>query len=144
MPRIKKKSPDDRDYSYIDYKIKPDHSYIVFRQEYNGGTHYKIPLIKTNANGEKTYGYKEVKFKKGISLDDRSIIVIRKAFEDFYVKNKNTITLLCILEFDLRPNKERETENALNNYRLNLNNSDYDIKTDEYMIENDDDDLNFW
>ena len=85
-----------RDEDFIDYKLKPDKEYMVFKTEFKGIPYYKIQITRKDANGNVIKGYKPIRLRKGMELQDRSIIKIKKAFEDFYVKGYETIFTLYI------------------------------------------------
>lgn len=73
---------------------------VVFKNNYNGIDYYKIGLSKKDIEGNYVNGYKSVKFKKGVSLEDKTKIYIRKAWLDFYIKDKKTIDYIFISEFE--------------------------------------------
>lgn len=74
---------------------------IIFRSEKDGKVYYSIGLSKKNMNGEYDNGYMNVHFKNGVDIPNKSKIVIKKAWLDFYNKDKMTIPYVFISDFEL-------------------------------------------
>ena len=126
-----------RDEDFIDYKLKPDKEYMVFKTEFKGIPYYKIQITRKDANGNVIKGYKPIRLRKGMELQDRSIIKIKKAFEDFYVKGYETIFTLFIYEYELCKNTQLEQENALNEFQNNLATSQFEDFGSEIEVTDD-------
>ena len=73
---------------------------IVFKNEYNGKTFYSIGISKKKQDGSYENGYINVRFKKDVELDNQTKIKIKKAWIDFYCKDRKTFPYIFISEFD--------------------------------------------
>ena len=62
---------------------------------------YSIRLAKKNQDGSYTSGFIPCRFKKDIEIPNKQKIKIKKAWIDFYVKDKKTYPYIFINEFDL-------------------------------------------
>jgi len=80
--------------------IETDSQYTVFRNDYNGYSYYKIGVSKKSQTGEWINGYIRCQFKKGVTLENKTKIYIRKAWLSFYLNNKDTIPFIFISEFE--------------------------------------------
>lgn len=126
----------------LGYKIMAGKEYMVFRTENAGRVYYKIQISKKNFDGTKEVGYKNIKFKRGIELEDRTIIIPKAGFEDFYNKDKyTTIFTLVITDFDIVPNPVVDTANAINNYNNQISQEEVDnfFNEEPEVVINDDD-----
>lgn len=102
---------------YIDYKIKPGKEYNIERQDYNGKAFYKISISKKNKDGTKYYAKKNVFFKEGVELENNTRIKIKKAFEDFWNKDKFTpIFSVFITDFEIISRPEDVINNAYDDF----------------------------
>jgi hypothetical protein len=81
-------------------EIIESHLLKVFRKDYEGRTYYKVGISKKDQNGNYVNGYLDVRFKKDVELEDRTNIYIKKAWIDFYLKDKKTIPYIFISEFE--------------------------------------------
>lgn len=112
----------------LNYKIMPGKEYMVFRSEYNGKVFYKIQLQKKNYDDTKEIAYKTIRFKNDVDLPDRTIIIPKAGFEDFYNKDKyTTIFTLFITDFDIKENEEVNKSEAIANYNSEITISEEDI-----------------
>lgn len=75
--------------------IQTDRQYTVFKQENQYGALYSIGLSKKQQDGNYLNGYVRVQFKKGVELENKTRIYIRKGWLDFY-KSKNNETMLYV------------------------------------------------
>lgn len=73
---------------------------MVFKNEYNGKTFYSIGVSKKNQDGKYENGYINVRFKKDVELDNQTKIKIKKAWIDFYCKDRKTFPYIFVSEFD--------------------------------------------
>lgn len=98
-------------------EVIESHLLKVFRKDYEGRAYYKVGISKKDQNGNYINGYLDVRFKKDVELEDRTNIYIKKAWIDFYLKDKKTIPYVFINEFETvdqtidRIHKENETTN---------------------------------
>lgn len=73
---------------------------MVFKNEYNGKVFYSIGISKKNQDGKYENGYINVRFKKDVELDNQTKIKIKKAWIDFYCKDRKTFPYIFVSEFD--------------------------------------------
>ena len=70
----------------------------IFRHDYNGKAFYKMSKPK-NINGEWVHGDIDVYFRKGVEVSDRTKIIIRSGWLDYYKKDKDTVWYVFVNEF---------------------------------------------
>lgn len=78
---------------------------MIFASEFNDKRYYKVGLRKKDVNGEYIRGYKEVRFKKEVFIHNKTLIKIKKAWLDFYVKDKKTIDYIFISDYEIVENE---------------------------------------
>lgn len=81
--------------------ITNENAVMIFRREYNGNVYYSVGLSKKNQDNTYTNGYMPCQFKKGVLIEDKTKIYIRKAWLSFYLKDKETKPYIFINEFEL-------------------------------------------
>jgi len=87
---------------------------MVFKQEFQGKTLYSIGLSKKEQDGKYVNGYKMVRFKKGVELENRTKININKAFLDFYItKDNKTMDYIFITEFEKTNNEVVKNDSVI-------------------------------
>lgn len=74
---------------------------MVFRKDYNGKALYSVGLSKKDVDGNRIYGYIAAKFRKGIELDDKTRIIVKNGWLDFYKKGNITVPQIMITEFEV-------------------------------------------
>lgn len=79
---------------------------IVFRNDYNGNTFYSIGISKKKQDGKYENGYINVRFKKDVELENRTKIKIKKAWIDFYCKDRKTFPYIFVSEFEIVEEKK--------------------------------------
>ena len=85
------------------------YSKMVFRKDNEYGTFYQIGLSKKDRNNNYINGYMQVKFKKGVDVANKTKIIIKNAFIDFYLdKDNKTVPFLMVLEFETEDQKEED------------------------------------
>lgn len=67
----------------------------IYRHEHNGRVSYTLPIILNNVDGEKEVAYKQVQFRRGVEVADRTKINILSAWEKFY-KTKDDVVVFYI------------------------------------------------
>lgn len=72
----------------------------VYKRQYEEKTYYSIGISKKDKDGNYINGYLDVRFKKDVELEDRTNIYIKKAWIDFYLKDKKTMPYIFINEFE--------------------------------------------
>lgn len=104
----------------ISYKINTEDFYIVHKSYIDGKPAYVIPLKKRYYD-KWVWGYKPIRFKRGIEIEDKSIIKIIRGFEDIDIKlntkgNKHTLSIIVITEFELYQSPEVLEKKAIREY----------------------------
>ena len=85
---------------YISHKLNAGYTYMVFRNDRNGKTFYKIPIKQKDFDGQEKTHYIPVSFRSGIDIPDKTKIKIKQAVENVYAKGYDTIFTYKILEFE--------------------------------------------
>lgn len=80
--------------------INNEYPVTIFKNVNDYGTFYKVGLSKKDVNGNYINGYKDIRFKKGVELADKTRIYIKKAWLDFYIKDKKTIDYIFCSDFE--------------------------------------------
>lgn len=80
--------------------ISNEYPVTIFKNVNDYGTFYKVGLSKKGVDGNYINGYKDIRFKKGVELADKTRIYIKKAWLDFYIKDKKTIDYIFCSEFE--------------------------------------------
>jgi hypothetical protein len=100
--------------------ISNEYAVTIFKNVNDYGTFYKVGLSKKDVNGNYINGYKDIRFKKGVELEDKTKIYIKKAWLDFYIKDKKTIDYIFCSEFE----KVEETIEAAKKPLANMSDSE--------------------
>lgn len=119
----------------ITHKIEAGKKYRVFKNTVNDRDYYKIGISQKNYDGTKTQFYEGVTFKKGVELRNGSDIIIKSGFENCRINpadKYNPIFYLVITDFELCQNQEQIQEQALQDYRNGMD------ETEEEMVGTDD------
>lgn len=87
---------------------------MVFRRDTEYGTFYSIGISKKNIDGNYENSYIDVRFKKGIEIENKTRINILNSFLSFYLKTdsdgyNNTKYYIVINEFEYSDNRDKET-----------------------------------
>jgi len=116
------------------YKIMIGDKVRVFRKDYNGRTFYNVAITQNNYDGTKSTYYRPLTFKKGVEVANETDIIIRDMFENLRQNKKdpyNPITALMITEFDTIERQEQIQQEALADFRENLEENEYGITEDD-------------
>lgn len=81
--------------------IENKYPVMIFKNINNGKAFYSMGLSRKDAEGNYVNGYMTCKFKKDVELEDKTKIMIKKAFLTFYVKDKITVPYIFVSDFDL-------------------------------------------
>ena len=85
---------------------------MIFRNDKNDRTFYNAGISNKKQDGTYENGYIQVKFKKGVEVENKTKIDITKGFLSFY-KNKDNhdVPFIFVLEFNAdAPKQEGEYE----------------------------------
>ena len=104
---------------------------MIFRNENNGKTYYSVGLSKKDKDGKYVNGYMTVQFKKDVSINNQTKIKIKKAWIDFYLKDKKTIPYIFISEFDIVQEGEKNPYEEFGNSIKTESEIGEQIKIDE-------------
>lgn len=81
--------------------IEQKYPVMIFKNINDGKTFYSMGLSRKDAEGNYVNGYMTCKFKKDVELEDKTKIMIKKAFLTFYLKDKITVPYIFVSDFDL-------------------------------------------
>lgn len=81
--------------------IISDRKEMIFVKDYNGKELYSLGISKKNQDGSYTNGYITCRFKKDVHLKNMTMIKIKQAWLDFYLKDKATIPYIFINDFEI-------------------------------------------
>lgn len=110
----------------ISYQINTKDYYVVHKRYLRGKPIYMLPVRKRYYNRWR-YGYKPIRFMRGIELEDKSIIRIVEGFEDLDIKSgvnmttgnyKYTTSIIVITDFEVYETPELLEKKALKDYEL--------------------------
>ena len=73
----------------------------IFVNDYEGKELYSIGLSKKDIAGNYINGYMSCKFKKGEHIPNKTNIIIKDAWLDFYLKDKKTHPYIFINEYTI-------------------------------------------
>lgn len=93
--------------------IQTDQMFTIFKNDYNGYSYYKVGVSRKKQDGSYMNGYIRCQFRKGVTLENKTRIYIRKAWLSFSLKEKETIPFIFINEFEIvdetiKKSKEKE------------------------------------
>ncbi len=80
--------------------INTEQAYMIFRNDFNGYSYYKIGVSKKSQTGEWINGYIRCQFKKDVSIENKTKIYIKSGFLSFNLNNKETIPYIFITDFE--------------------------------------------
>lgn len=120
------------------YRTEVGDTVRIYRSEYNGRMFYKIMQPQKDGEGNTVKFYKEISFKKGVEVQDKTDIKILKMMENLRKNPKDPyhpISSLLILEFEIQENREQQKSNAQNDFQIDLatrdTNKEYEIKDED-------------
>lgn len=94
--------------------IISDKKQTIFRKDFDNRVTYSIGLAKKKQDGNYENGYMNVVFNKDVELENKTQIMIKKAWLDFYTKDKVTHPFIRISDFEiigyLKSNDEPKAE----------------------------------
>lgn len=74
---------------------------MIFRFDYKEKPRYWLGMSRKKQDGSYEKGYINVSFKKGVELQNQTKIKIKKAWLDFYKKEKETMPTIFINDFEI-------------------------------------------
>lgn len=107
--------------------ISNEYAVTIFRNDSQYGATYKVGLSKKDVNGNYINGYKNCRFKKDVQLENKTKIYIKKAWLDFYVKDKKTIDYIFISEFEIAPTKNELAAESVEDPFMEIEIDDNDL-----------------
>ena len=111
--------------------IISDRKEMVFVKDYNGKELYSLGISKKNQDGSYTNGYISCRFKKDVHLKNMTMIKLKQAWLDFYLKDKATISYIFINDFEIL-----ETSNDIKEEKVSLD--PYEEMGEQILIEDKD------
>lgn len=107
----------------IIHKLKPDWNIKVYKNVYQDKAYYKTYVSQKKYDGTKEKYAIQLVFKQGVVLPPECQIKIKKAFENYRANPNdkyNHIVYYTIIDFELIEDRERETQNAYNEYNKTM------------------------
>lgn len=126
---------------YIWHKVEPKRKYRVWRKDYNGKTFYNIIIEQKNYDNTKSKYYIPITFKKNVSVENETDIIIIKAIENIR-QNKNVedklkqyspVFTYMITEFEIVERQEQIEKQAFDEYRENLDENEMITISDDFL-----------
>ena len=88
-----------------------DKKEMIFKNIVGDREYYSIGLSKQKLDGSYEKGYINCQFPKNVKLGNQTLINIKKAWIDFYIKDKKTIPYIFINEFEIIEENKKEEIN---------------------------------
>ena len=95
--------------------ISNEYAVTIFKNVNDYGTFYKVGLTKKDVDGKYINGYKDIRFNKGVELEDKTKIYLKKAWLTFYIKDKKTIDYIFCSEFETVEEAIESAKNPIDN-----------------------------
>lgn len=73
----------------------------VYRYEHDGKVAYTVGASKKKQDGTYENGYKPVRFRKEIDLQNKTDIIVKEGWEDFFIKDNKTHWYFFINKFEM-------------------------------------------
>lgn len=91
--------------------IQTDKSKTIYKYTTKDGKEfYSIGLSKKKQDGTYENGFINCRFKKDINLENKTRILIKKGWVDFYVKDRITYPFIFINEFEIIQDDKQESK----------------------------------
>lgn len=87
-----------------------DKQEMIFKNTVGDKTFYSIGISKKKLDGSYEKGYINCQFPKNTTLENQTLIKIKKAWVDFYIKDKKTMPYIFINEFDILDEKKEKNK----------------------------------
>lgn len=100
---------------------------MIFKSVKDDKDYYSIGLSTKGKDGSYQNGYMNCRFRKDVSLDNKTRIRLQDAWIDFYVKDKITYPYIFINKFELVDEKQDIPQNIKTEYDA----LDSDIQIDD-------------
>lgn len=121
-----KEEQDKKNIKHRVYKIEEGDKVQIWRKDWNNKAYYNVMISQKQYDGTNLTWYRPVTFQKGVELQNKDVIIIRKMFENLRKNPRdkfNPITSYMILEFDKVLNEEQVIDEALGEYEQESLNS---------------------
>lgn len=89
-------------------EIISDKKETIYRKDFDGKPRYTICLSKKNKEDKYENGFMTVRFKQDVKLENRTNIMIKKAWLSFNTYENKTYPYIFISEFDVVEDKKEE------------------------------------
>lgn len=127
---------EEQNNDFLNYKIRAGVKYKIFKTTVNEKNFYKIGISQRNHDGTTSQFYKEVKFKRGIDLPNKTDIIIRQGYENLRynpLDKYNPISYLMITDFEEVRNQAVIQRKAEEEFRDNLYANDEVSISDDFL-----------
>lgn len=85
---------------------------MIFKNERDGKVSYSIGISKRKDDNTWEKGYIPVRFRKDVTLEDKTKIKIKSAWLDFFKIEKKTFPYIFINEFEKITSQEESQQNT--------------------------------
>lgn len=85
---------------------------MIFANEYNGKKYYKYGQSRKDVDGNWVNGYIDCRFRNGVEIPNKTLIQVKDAWQDFFVKEGKTYTYTFINEFEIVNEENEELEDV--------------------------------
>lgn len=109
--------------------IIEDKEKVIYKNEINGKVSYAIGLSKKKEDGTYEVGYLPCRFQKNINLENKTKIKIKQSWLDFFKIEKKTYIYAFINDFEKVENKEKTTQQSVDNWDAGKN-----VEIDDDML----------
>lgn len=96
--------------------VNSEKQFMVFRKDYQGKAYYSLGLSKKDRNGNYVNGYISCEFRKGVTLENKTKIYLKDAFISFYLKDKQTVPYIKILEYETAEETIQNSKNIFEEF----------------------------
>ncbi len=111
--------------------IESDRPKIIFRHTKEDKVFYSIGLSKKDIDGNYINGAISCRFPKGVDIPDRTKIMVRNGWLDFYVKDKITYPYLFISQYEIVNEKQQEEKEVPQNIQTDYDDSGIQLEDND-------------
>lgn len=104
-------------------RIREGENLLVLKSTWQGYTYYKASFIQNEIDGQEFKVYIPLIFRRGVELEDRTTIVIKRGVENFKKNKKdpyNCIYTIFVSDFEIIDTALAKDEEAFNTYNSDL------------------------
>lgn len=119
--------------------IQTDKSKTIYKYTTKDGKEfYSLGLSKKKQDGTYENGFINCRFKKDINLENKTKILIKGGWLDFYVKDRITYPFIFINEFEIIQDDKQESKQTEEVNEFSAMKTTTEYKEDEVTLTNED------